>query len=46
MNYFVDITDTLDKNKAIGCYSGEMEVSHPRSVKNLISSAEKNGVVL
>lgn len=47
-NYFVDITNTLDKKiEAVKFYEGEMrEFPHPRSVKNLISSAEKWGSII
>lgn len=47
-NYFVDITNTLDKKlESIKFYEGEMrEFPHPRSIKNLISTAEKWGSVI
>lgn len=47
-NYFIDITSTLDKKlEAIKFYEGEMrEFPHPRSIKNLISTAEKWGSVI
>ena len=47
-NYFVDITSTLDKKlEAIKFYEGEMrEFPHPRSIKNLISTAEKWGSII
>ncbi|MCR1974916.1 GlcNAc-PI de-N-acetylase [Clostridium sporogenes] len=47
-NYFIDITETLDKKlKAMECYKSELrEFPHPRSNKNLKASALNWGSVI
>ncbi|AOR22916.1 PIG-L deacetylase family protein [Clostridium taeniosporum] len=47
-NYFIDVTETLnEKVEAMKCYKSELkEFPHPRSIKNLKSSALKWGSVI